>query len=228
MKILLWDIDGTLIRSGNAGLRALNRAAVQVLGVPGAFDNLDFAGRTDPWALTTICRQHGLEPGAPQLAEFYAVYVEQLRVELHNPHARVCTGIRVLLEHFGRDPGVVQGLLTGNIAAGARVKLEHFSLWQHFAFGAFADDSGDRNALAAVALQRARRHHGSETLAARDLVVIGDTPHDAACARHVGARSALTATGRFGPAELAACHPDLLVPDFADPQPLLDFVAGLE
>jgi len=228
VKILLWDIDGTLIRSGNAGLRAMNCAAARVLGVPAAFDNLEFAGRTDPWAISTVCGRHGLAPAPRQLGEFYAVYVEELRSELHNPHARVCAGIHALLEHFHREPGVVQGLLTGNISAGARVKLEHFSLWQYFAFGAFADDSGDRNALAAIALERARTHSNGTALSARNLVVIGDTPHDAACARHIGARSALTATGRFGTAELAACGPDLLVQDFADPQPLLEFVSRLD
>lgn len=226
MQILLWDIDGTLIRSGYAGSRAMNAAMRAVFGVEGAFDGFDFAGRTDPWAVSTICARHGLAPADGQVAHFYDVYVEHLRRELHNPHARTCAGVRELLAHFAAQPAAfTQALLTGNVAASSRVKLDHFGLWHHFAFGAFADDSGDRNQLGPVALRRAREHLRRDALSAHDLVIIGDTPHDIACARACGARCVAVATGRFSRDELAAHSPDLALTDLGDPAPLLAFLA---
>ncbi len=227
MKILLWDIDGTLIRSGNAGHRAMNAAALAVFGLQDAFTNFDFGGRTDPWVLDLLCRQHRLEAPPDRIERFYAVYVESLRRELHNPRALTCAGIRETLALFHSTTGTAQGLLTGNIVAGAKVKLEHFGLWDYFAFGAFADDSGERNQLGPIALERARRHLDRADLEPSDLIVIGDTPHDIACARAVGAHAVATATGGFAYEELAAHRPDLLVRDFADPEPLRQFIRTL-
>jgi len=227
MKILLWDIDGTLIRSGNAGHRAMNAAALAVFGLHEAFAHFDFGGRTDPWVLDLLCRQHRLVTSPAHIEQFYAVYVDHLRRELDNPRSFACAGIRETLEHFHSAPDILQGLLTGNILAGARVKLEHFGLWTYFPFGAFADDSGERNRLGPIALERARRHVGRQDLSPTDLIVIGDTPHDIACARAVGAHCVVTATGGATFDELAAHNPDLLVRDFVDPEPLRQFIRGL-
>jgi len=227
MKILLWDIDGTLIRTGNAGHRAMNAAALAVFGLRDAFSHFDFGGRTDPWVLDLLCRQHNLAPTPEHIKRFYAVYVESLRVELHNPKALTCAGIRNTLAHLTSSTDIVLGLLTGNIVAGAQAKLEHFGLWGYFPFGAFADDSGERNRLGPIALDRARRHLGRTDIAPADLIVIGDTPHDIACARAVGAHAVATATGGATFDELAAHRPDLLVRDFADMAPLLTFIRSL-
>ena len=227
MKILLWDIDGTLIRSGNAGHRAMNAAAHAHFGLHEAFTNFDFGGRTDPWVLDLLCQKHDLEAPPARLEQFYAVYVESLRHELHNPRAITCAGIRETLDHFHAAPDIAQGLLTGNILAGAKVKLEHFGLWEYFSFGAFADDSGERNRLGPIALERARNHVGRANLAPSDLIVIGDTPHDIACARAVGAHAVATATGGFTYDVLGTHKPDLLVQDFSDPTPLQEFIRGL-
>ncbi len=227
MKVLLWDIDGTLIRSGNAGHRAMNAAAQAVFGLADAFAHFDFGGRTDPWVLNVLCAQHRLEASPADIDRFFAVYVDALRTELHNPRALTCAGIRETLDHFHGAPETAQGLLTGNIVSGARVKLEHFGLWEYFPFGAFADDSGERNRLGPIALDRARRHVGLDSLEASDLIVIGDTPHDIACARAVGAHAVATATGGFTYDELAEHKPDLLVRDFTDRVPLQAFIRNL-
>ena len=227
MKILLWDIDGTILRSGHAGHRAMNAAAHAVFGLQDAFTHFDFGGRTDPWVLDRLCRQHQLEAPHARIEQFYSVYVESLRRELHNPGAFVCAGVRETLAHFQTTPDIALGLLTGNILAGARAKLEHFGLWEHFPFGAFADDSGERNHLGPIALERARRHLNRTDLRPTDLVVIGDTPHDIACARAAGAHAVAIATGGATYDELAAHKPDLLVRDFADPAPLHAFIRGL-
>lgn len=227
VKILLWDIDGTLIRSGNAGHRAMNAAAQAVFDLEDAFAHFDFGGRTDPWVLGLLCEQHRIAT-TPELTErFYDVYVEALRRELHNPRAHTCAGIRELLPTLAADPTLTQGLLTGNIVAGARVKLDHFGLWDFFPFGAFADDSGERNRLGPIALDRARHHSGRPEIQPSDLLVIGDTPHDIACARAVGAHAVATSTGGFTYEELEAHQPDLLVRDFADPAPLHAFIRSL-
>lgn len=227
MKVLLWDIDGTLMRSGRAGHRAMNAAAHTVFGVPDAFADFDFGGRTDPWVLELLCQRYRLDAPPERVAHFYAVYIEHLRRELHNPLAHTCAGIRETLDHFHTSAEITQGLLTGNLVAGARAKLEHFGLWHFFPFGAFADDSGERNRLGPIALERARRHLDRTDLQPSDLIIIGDTPHDIACARAAGAYAVATATGGFSVDELAAHQPDLLVPDFSDPQPLHDFLRGL-
>ncbi|HLP08014.1 MAG TPA: HAD family hydrolase [Opitutaceae bacterium] len=227
MKVLLWDIDGTLIRSGNAGHRAMNAAARAVFGLEDAFAHFDFGGRTDPWVLALLCEQHRLDATPAHVERFYAVYLEALRRELHNPRAHTCAGIREILAGFRTTADLSQGLLTGNIIAGARVKLDHFGLWDFFPFGAFADDSGERNHLGPIALERARRHSGRPELRPDDLIVIGDTPHDIACARFVGAHAVATATGGFTYDELAAHQPDLLVRDFSDPEPLQRFIRDL-
>lgn len=227
MKILLWDIDGTLIRSGRAGHRAMNAAALAVFGLQEAFANFDFGGRTDPWVLDLLCQQYRLDAPPSRIDDFYAVYVEHLRRELHNPLAQACPGIREVLAVFHTAPEVTQGLLTGNIVAGARVKLDHFDLWHYFPFGAFADDAGERNRLGPIALERARRHLRLDTLQPSDLIIIGDTPHDIACARAAGAHAVATATGGFTFEELAGHQPDLLVNDFADPTPLQQYISRL-
>jgi phosphoglycolate phosphatase-like HAD superfamily hydrolase len=227
MKILLWDIDGTLLRSGRAGHRAMNAAARDVFGLQEAFADFDFGGRTDPWVLDLLCQRHRLAAPPERVAAFYAVYLEHLRRELHNPNAHTCAGIRELLNHVHSSPEITQGLLTGNLAAGARAKLEHFGIWHFFPFGAFADDSGERNRLGPIALERARHHLARVDLRPCDMIVVGDTPHDIACARASGARAVATATGGFSFEELAAHHPDLLVRDFSDPQPLLEFIRAL-
>ncbi len=227
MKILLWDIDGTLIRSGRAGHRAMNAAALAVFGLQEAFADFDFGGRTDPWVLDLLCQRYGLDAPPARVDDFYAVYLEHLRRELHNPLAHTCPGIREAIAAFHTSPEVNQGLLTGNIVAGARVKLEHFDLWHYFAFGAFADDAGERNRLGPIALERARHHLRLNGLQPSDLIIIGDTPHDIACARAAGAHAVATATGGFTHDELAKHQPDLLVRDFTDPEPLRKFIQGL-
>jgi phosphoglycolate phosphatase-like HAD superfamily hydrolase len=178
--------------------------------------------------LDQLRRGHQLDLSPEVQDRFYGVYLRHLSSELDNPHALTCSGIRDLIASLHADDGWSLGLLTGNIRAGARVKLEHFGLWQYFPFGAFADDSGDRNRLGPVALERARQHLGRPDLRHTDLVVIGDTPHDIACARAVGAHAVATATGGASYDELAAHTPDLIVRDFSDPTPFLEFIRGLK
>ena len=214
--LVLWDIDGTLIVTRNAGSRAMEVAFSRHFGRPGDLSTIDWAGRTDTWLTPEILRRNGIEPTAETCAEYLETYVRTLPGELAaGPQGCVLPGVEELLKQLSADARFAQGLLTGNLRRGAEHKLTHYRLWHHFPFGAYADDSPRRNDLGPVALRRAAAHHGQEFNAA-EAVIIGDTPHDIECARACGARVIAVATGRHSTAELAAHSPDAVFPDLAD------------
>jgi len=213
--LLLWDIDGTLIASGGAGMRALQAALKHVFGIDGSLADIDFAGRTDTWIMREVFRKFSLPATSEAFERFFAGYVGALPAELDNPAARVLPGVRDLLNAAAERGDIAQGLLTGNRRRGAEVKLAHHGLWGHFAFGAFADDSEQRNDLGPHAVRRAREHHGVAFAADRTWV-IGDTPHDIACGRVIGARTLAVGTGGSTVAQLRAHAPDAVLPDLAD------------
>ncbi|HVS53714.1 MAG TPA: HAD family hydrolase [Opitutaceae bacterium] len=213
--LLLWDIDGTLIASGGAGMRALEVALRNVFGVAGSLADIDFAGRTDRWIIRQVFRKFGLPATEENFSRYFEGYVAALPAELANPRARVLPGVAALLQAAAAHGEIAQGLLTGNMRRGAQVKLAHHGLWEHFAFGAFADDSEHRNDLGPHALRRAREHHGVEFSAA-NVWVIGDTPHDIACGKVIGARTLALATGGYALEQLRAHAPTVVLEDLAD------------
>ncbi len=212
--LLLWDIDGTLITSGNAGMRALQSALHGRFGLEGSLDDIEFAGRTDTWIMRAIFRKFGLPATPENFARLFDGYVSALPRELHNPHARVLPGVRELLQAAAAHGAIAQGLLTGNMRRGAQVKLAHHGLWEYFGFGAFGDDSELRNDLGPHALRRALEHHGVH-FPATNVWVIGDTPHDIACGRAIGARTLAVATGGSSLAHLRAHAPTAALPDLS-------------
>jgi phosphoglycolate phosphatase-like HAD superfamily hydrolase len=218
VKLVLFDIDGTLLSAGGAGRRALGRALVDVYGTAGPIDTYDFHGGTDPQIVRDLLGAAGLAPAdvAAGEAGFYARYLEHLDAEIGDGRAvRLYPGVQTLVEALAADGGCVVGLLTGNIEAGARVKLRSTGLWPRFRVGAYGSDHADRRCLPAVAAERAA------ALLARpfrgvDLIVIGDTPRDVDCARAFGAACLAVATGRHTVADLTACAPDHVFADLAD------------
>lgn len=214
--LLLWDIDGTLLSSGRAGMRAL-QAAFQKEFVPnGLLDDIEFAGRTDRWIMRRIFEKFGLEASEANMVRLTEAYLENLPMAMASGPARVLPGVKELLEAAARRPRVAQGLLTGNLKRGAAVKLGFHGLWEHFHFGAFGDDSELRDELGPHALRRARERHGFD-FPPGSVWIIGDTPHDIACARVIGANSLAVATGGHSAQALAQCSPTALLPDLADP-----------
>ncbi|HEY7476308.1 MAG TPA: HAD family hydrolase [Vicinamibacterales bacterium] len=216
--IVLFDVDGTLIKSGGAGLRGMNAAFERLYGVPNALDGVTLAGRTDLAIVGDVFRGMGLEPTPEEVARVRAAYVEDLRVEMKRPVAEpagVLPGVETLLDAVETLPHVRVGLLTGNFEPGAVVKLEHFDLWRRFAFGAFGDDHVDRRALVPVALARAMPA-GHATPPSSRIVIVGDTPLDVDCAKAHGARAVAVATGPFDRAALSAAGADLVVDTFSD------------
>ena len=217
-KVLLFDIDGTLVLTGRAGVRAMNRACQEVIGHSNALDGVAVAGRTDWIILHDALRAIGHEMDEDLFARLRDAYVTLLREEILLPGEgikAVLPGVAGLLDALRARPDVFLALLTGNFEEGARIKLEHFDLWRYFKCGAFGDDAADRNALVPFALDRARAC-GLDAIAPEDVFVVGDTPHDVACARAVGAVPVGVATGSFSVADLRGSGADIVFPDLGD------------
>lgn len=201
--LLLFDVDGTLILSGKAGLRAMNRAFEEVAGVRDSFAGIDAAGRTDGYLLERAAAQSGVTLTPELRARLEARYYGALEEEILQPgegRKEVMPGVRPLIDALMTRDDVTLALLTGNFRRGAQIKLEYFDLWSPFRFGAFADDASDRNLLVPIALDRARE--AGHELHPDRVVVIGDTPLDVECARAGGVRALGVATGSHSAAEL--------------------------
>src|SRR5205814_5019049 len=149
------------------------------------------------------------------ISSFAREYIDGLALSLSRTHGRVLPGIQPLLEHLKPQRHIVLALLTGNLQEGARLKLEHYGLWQFFEFGAFADDHHDRNKLGAFAQARAREKHG-DVFDVAQIDVIGDTPRDIACGKAIGARTIAIATGTWPREQLSTHRPDFLFDDLSN------------
>lgn len=207
VRLVLFDIDGTLIRSGGAGVRAFAQTFQEVFGLAEATRTLRFAGRTDMSLVRECLTQHGIEPSPQNIERFFLHYPRFLEDLLHTTRGGVCEGISDLLEKLGTvSAPPILGLLTGNVRRGAELKLRHYNLWQHFETGGFADDHEDRNCIAAAAKQRGEEIAGRK-LSGGEVVVIGDTPHDITCGQSIAAKVLAVGTGEFERAQLLALQP---------------------
>lgn len=221
--LLLWDIDGTLIASGNAGMRALQASLASGFAMDRSLHEIDFGGRTDRWIMRAIFEKFNLPVTEENFVRLFDGYLSLLPSELANPQARVLPGIRPLLDQLAGRTDITQGLLTGNIRRGAELKLAHHGLWDYFPFGAFADDAELRNDLGPFALRRAFEHTGVQ-FSPDKVWIIGDTPHDVACARAIGARAIAVATGHADQAKLRAAEPDAYFEDLNDAQAFIELI----
>lgn len=220
MHICLFDIDGTLLASGGAGKAAMESALATTFGVPADSLGVPYSGRTDRSITRDLFRGHGIEPTDDNCRRFLDAYLACLPHCLTRHKGRVLPGVADLLERLAQHDGVILGLLTGNVRHGAQLKLSHYGLDRHFRFGGFGDHHLERNDVAREALAEAHRHHDAVDL--DRCWVIGDTPLDIGCARHIGARVVAVATGWHPVEELAAGEPDLLLTDLSDHTPLLE------
>ena len=214
-RLLLFDIDGTLVNTGGAGVVSLRKVVQRHFAVTDDLHDIEVAGKTDRAIIREILRKHGTEPTKENIEAFARIYIDGLHDELSSCRGHVLPGISELLERLQSQPHIVLGLLTGNLKRGAELKLRHYGLWHFFEFGAFADDHHDRNELGAFAHRRARERHGHDFDSA-DIDVIGDTGHDVACGKAFGARTIAVATGSWSRQRLEACTPDFLFENFGD------------
>ena len=229
MTLFLFDIDGTLIQSGRAGLRGMNLAFERLYGHRQALDGVPFAGRTDRAIARQVFEKFGYEATDAEIARLRDAYCEDLATEIVKPVADpsgILPGVERLLDRLSADGAPPLGLLTGNFARGAAIKLGHFGLFERFAFGAFGDDHVDRRDLVPVALEAARRA-GVHVESPARVVIIGDTPLDVECAHAHGARAVAVATGPFSPADLERAGADLILETLEDQERLLQWTAKI-
>lgn len=214
MRLLLFDIDGTLLRTNGVGRRAVEKALSDALGFPITTDGVTFSGRTDPQIIRDVLTRSGaearwLEDGFVQCMRAFETVMEQT---LLPETVRALPGAIEAVEELSLTPRYQLALLTGNLRPMAYRKLAAIRIDHHFPFGAFGCDHEDRNRLPAVAAARARRHLG-RPLDPRDVVVIGDTPRDIECARAFGAHALAVATGNYSREALAGCGADRVLDD---------------
>ncbi len=220
MHVCLFDIDGTLIASGGAGKAALEAALADEFGVTHLIEKLQLSGRTDRAIIRDLFRMHVIDETPENLRRLTAAYLRRLPACLERNAGRVLPGVAELLRQLrGRDD-VLVGLLTGNVRDGARVKLGHFGLFEHFTVGGYGDHHFDRDDVAREALVEVRRVLNGAADPDR-IWVVGDTPLDVRVRRAIGARAAAVCTGWHGREELADHRPDVLLADLSDPTPLL-------
>lgn len=211
VRLVLWDIDGTLIRTGGAGVKAFARVFELEFHVPRATEKLSFAGRTDGSLVREFFATNRIPPTPENFQRFTDSYFFWLDHLLGACEGGVCPGVREMIEAMNSLPQPpLLGLLTGNYRLGAELKLRHYRLWDKFKVGAFADDHEDRNQLARVAQERGGQILGS-SLDGGDVLVIGDTPLDIACARHIRARVLAVGTGGHTAEQLKMHQPDWVV-----------------
>lgn len=226
MYLILFDIDGTLVLTGRAGMRAMNRAVADLVRSDNPMDGVQFAGRTDWSILDDILRKHGRVMDRPLLDRVRDRYVEFLAEEIQVPGTGVkdvMPGIRPLLDALSERDDVWLGLLTGNFIEGARIKLEYFDLWKYFPCGAFGGDAHSRNDLVPIARQRAREC-GVPDVKTSNILVIGDTPNDVECALVAGATPIAVATGGYTVDDLRAAGAKIVFDDLADTRKFLDLL----
>ena len=226
-RLYLFDIDGTLITSGGAGEAFLKEAVRDFCGRDVDFSTITMGGNTDTGIARQLLALAGVEATEENIMGLLDCYLVRLAERIHRHDGRLLPGIIPLLDAMRERPDCVLALLTGNLAAGAEIKLTHYGVWHYFGFGAFADDHHERNKLGPVAASRALELHGEEFSPDR-IFVIGDTPRDIACGKAFGAVTVAVATGHHSREELASHAPDFLFDGLSDVDAVLEAIAPRE
>jgi len=215
VRLVLFDIDGTLVHTGGAGTKAFSRTFSHIFGLHHGAERMKFAGRTDVSLVREFFRLHGVPESRENFRQFFDNYVFFLDHILAQGHGNECLGVSKFLADLVALPQApMLGLLTGNIRLGAEIKLRRYGLWNFFVMGGFADDHEDRDHIAVAALQRARRLLDPQ-LDPQEIVVVGDTPFDVRCGKFIGARTLAVATGGCKYGELEQHRADRTVADLS-------------
>lgn len=222
-KLVLFDIDGTLITAGGAGTRSMNLAFRELFGIEGAFAQIPMAGKTDIQIMKEGLKSHGLLYRDGNVGRMTEKYIAYLKIEIHNPERKLKQGVKEALDIL-KHLNMVIGLLTGNLRDGAGIKLGACGINDYFIDGAFGSDHEDRDRLLPIALEKfsSRGFHFSPA----QCVVIGDTPRDVQCAKIHGARCIAVATGPFSREELLTTEADIVVDSLCETDAYIDFIVS--
>lgn len=216
MKLLLFDIDGTILTT-HIGRQTIDQTLSALCSRPISSEQVSFSGKTDPQIIQEILLHNGLS--APEAAalvpEVLAAYVETARQAIAPDRLEVLPGVRDLIGHLAAQDTVQLALLTGNLEVTAYLKLDAVGLAGYFPFGAFGSDHADRAELPPIAVERAYTHTG-RSYTGKDVVIVGDSENDVLCGRSLGVFAVAVATGRVSREALAAQNPDLLLDDLCD------------
>lgn len=220
--LVLFDIDGTLLKVGSMNRRVLADALIEVYGTEGSTGSHDFSGKMDGAIIYEVLSNVGLERAeiANKFDKAKEAYIALFRERARREDITLLEGVRELLDTLSDRSDILLGLLTGNFEGSGRHKLKLPEIDHYFPFGAFADDALNRNELPHIALERARRMTGAN-YSSSQIVIIGDTEHDIRCARELDARSIAVATGNFTMEELARHNPGTLFRNFAETDEVL-------
>jgi phosphoglycolate phosphatase-like HAD superfamily hydrolase len=226
-RLVLFDIDGTLLSAAGVSASALRDALLRHFGTEGAFAGYDYSGKTDPQIVRELMRPAGFDGAVieERMEATLDSYLELLRIRLRPEDVRPKPGMSALVLALASDPRISLGLLTGNVEPGARLKVEPMGLNGHFPFGAFGSDHEDRHLLPALAVKRARDFTG-HLFEGKRIVIVGDSIHDVRCGRSLGVRAVAVASGHTRTDVLRAEGPDALLPDCSDLEQALRAVLG--
>jgi phosphoglycolate phosphatase len=226
-RLVLFDIDGTLLTARSAPRRAFTRAMLEVYGTTGPIATHRFDGKTDPQIARELLTLAGLEDAAidASLDGLWRTYLRELEREFATPghETHVFAGVRPLLDRLHTSDDVVLGLLTGNIRAGAALKLRSADIDHDFVVGAFGSDHERRDQLPQLAVERARAAFGV-SFSRRDIVIIGDTPSDVTCGQAIGVRALAVATGSYGADDLEQAGAEAVFGDLSETDRVLDAI----
>jgi phosphoglycolate phosphatase-like HAD superfamily hydrolase len=212
-KLILFDIDGTLITAGGAGTRSMNFALRELFGIEEAFRNISMAGKTDIEIIKEGLKMHGITYGDSNLVKMKNMYLQFLAAEINNPQRKLHPGIQTALEVL-QNNGTPLGLLTGNLEQGAKIKLGACGIYNYFLDGAFGSDNEDRDMLLPIAIQKFSARGFDFNL--RECIVIGDTPRDVRCAKIHDAQCVAVATGPYSRDDLRRSGADIVLDSLED------------
>jgi phosphoglycolate phosphatase len=227
-RLVLFDIDGTILDSGGTAARAFMAALADVFGIHPERNGYSFAGKTDPQIARDLLIRAGVQEETirSELPRLWESYLSRFRESCDPGQITVYPGVRELLQRLDADPAAVLGLLTGNLQEGARLKLSAAGVeFERFLICAFGSDHHERRELPAIAIDRAERRL-ARRFAGKEVVVIGDTPHDISCGEHLGVRTLAVATGSYSRRELEQCGPDYLFESLEDTADVLQAIFG--
>ncbi|MEO8428016.1 MAG: HAD hydrolase-like protein [Verrucomicrobiota bacterium] len=216
IRLVLFDIDGTLVRTGGAGLKAFERAFATEFNRQDGVERLSFAGRTDFSLVREFFELHSVAATPDNFERFFDSYVFWLDHFMDRLGGCTLPGVERLIRELQTLPKApLLGLLTGNVQLGAEIKLRHYRLWENFKFGAFGNDHENRNQLASIARERGARRLGRD-LAGEEILVIGDTTLDIGCAKAIDAKVLAVASGGHSLEQLQSHQPTWAVENLCE------------